>query len=879
VHSIKKDFLYKTVVHILLIAAIGFFAYSNTFQAPFQWDEEAFLGENPIIRNLNYFIHPLQAAKLPFYDAFSGRYIGYLTFAMNYKLHGFNVLGFHIVNLSIHIINAVLVYFFILVTFRTPYLETKGQGSGVKVNETEADYSLAPCTLTPDPKLLAFFTALLFVSHPLQTEAVTYIFQRFASLVTLFYLLSVVSYAYSRITVNVKRKYVLYALSILSAVAAMKTKENAFTLPVIIVLYEFCFFSPSPRVSASQYPRVSLSSRLFYLAPLLLTLFIIPLTIVGTNKPLQQIMHQVATADVGYANIQRWPYLFTQFRVIVTYLRLLVLPVNQNLDYDYHLYKSFFDPQVFLSFLFLAALFGLGMYLVALGKRNESGNRGIGESGKSLLHRFVFFTGSPIHRFTDSPILRLVGFGILWFFITLSVESSIIPIPVLIDEYRIYLPSVGFFIAVIAALSMFARKIKLESRMMLLLFCLIIAALFGLTYVRNAVWFERFTLWEDVVKKSPNNARGYNNLGTGYLGINDPDKAIKMFDKAISLQPYFMSAYLNRGVAYFKKEDYDQALKDFFKADSLQKNYLTYIGIGKVYFAKGELKLGLKNFILALFMKPDSEKALSGVAFYYAKTGDYKEAFRLYGRALELNPSNPDIYLNRGKVYMVRKEYAKAASDFAAAVRLNPTDIDAVYNCAMAYYQAGQFDSAIREYSRAIAMNAKSAVFYKLSSEDIIRPPSQITVSSKSPVLYEGRGLSFYSKKDMGRAIEDFTKAIELYPEYALAYSNRGLAWSAIKRFDLAIKDFTRAIEIKPDFAVAYMNRGVAYKVTGSVKQALADFDKALSLDRDLAVVYTNRGDLYFEAGKRVKAVRDFERGCALKDINACERLKQSHRS
>lgn len=121
------------------------------------------------------------------------------------------------------------------------------------------------------------------------------------------------------------------------------------------------------------------------------------------------------------------------------------------------------------------------------------------------------------------------------------------------------------------------------------------------------------------------------------------------------------------------------------------------------------------------------------MAFYHAKTGNYNEAFRLYGRALELNPSNPDVYLNRGKVYMAQKEYAKAASDFAAAARLNPTDIDAVYNCAMAYYQAGQFDSAIREYSRAIAMNAKSGVFYKLSSGDIIRPPSQITVSSKSP--------------------------------------------------------------------------------------------------------------------------------------------------
>lgn len=806
IQSIKKDFFDKTVVHILLIAAIGFFAYSNTFNVPFQWDEEAFLGANPIIRNLNYFLHPSRAAGLPFYDAFIGRYIGYLTFAINYRFHELSVPGFHIVNLAIHIINAVLVYFFVLVTFRSPFLRDS--------------------RLAGNSKFVALAAAMLFVAHPVQTEAVTYIFQRLASLVTLFYLLSIVSYAYSRISVNVKRKYVLYTISILSAVAAMKTKENAFTLPVVIVLYEFLFFDGG------------IKKRIVRLVPILLTLFIIPLTIVATNKPLHQIMHQVATADVGAPEIPRWPYLFTQFRVIVTYLRLLILPVNQNLDYDYHLYKSFFDPQVILSFLFLAALCGLGVYMIKQAKVEVKVENEVKEN-KTL----------SIPQTIAQPAFRLIGFGILWFFITLSVESSIIPIPVLIDEYRMYLPSVGFFFALSAAMFLFARKIKLENRMMILLFSLIIAALFGLTYVRNAVWFDRFTLWEDVVEKSPNNVRAYNNLGTGYLGINENEKAIEMLNKAISLKPDYMLAYHNRGEAYIKEKDYDRALKDFKEADSLQRNYLTYVGMGKAYFGKGDSKLALENFLKAVVMKPDSEKALSGIAFFYAQNGEYGEAIRLYTKILDSNHYDPDIYLNRGKVYMAQKDYAKAASDYAAAARLNPTYLDAVYNCALAYYYAGQYDSSIREYSRAIALNAGS------------------------PVLYEGRGLSFYSKKDIGRAIADFTKTIELNPKYALVYSNRGLAWSEIKRFDLAIADFTRAIEIRPDFSGAYMNRGVAYKMTGSIKQALKDFNKALSLDHNLAAAYTNRGDLYLESGKKAKAVIDFKRGCVLKDSNSCARL------
>ena len=249
IQSIKKDFLGNKFVHILLIAAIGFFAYSSTFHVPFQWDEEAFIGSNPIIRNLNYFLHPSKAAALPFYDAFIGRYIGYLSFALNYRLDELNVPGFHIVNLAIHLINAVLVYFFVLVTFRTPFLQDSRLGGNAK--------------------FVALAASLLFVSHPLQTEAVTYIFQRLASLVTLFYLLSVVSYAYSRISVNIKYKYALYILSILSAALAMKTKKNAFTLPFIIVLYEFCFFEGG------------FKNRALRLIPMLLTLLIIPLNIIG----------------------------------------------------------------------------------------------------------------------------------------------------------------------------------------------------------------------------------------------------------------------------------------------------------------------------------------------------------------------------------------------------------------------------------------------------------------------------------------------------------------------------------------------------------------------------------------------------------------------
>src|SRR5208337_5527193 len=143
-----------------------------------------------------------------------------------------------------------------------------------------------------------------------------------------------------------------------------------------------------------------------------------------------------------------------------------------NIDYDYPVFKSVFDLPVILSFLFLSALFGLGVYLIKTKdntKETDSGQAGMTKKIKGLAasgcHSGLSGIGS---RFTshDSRPFRLIGFGILWFFITLSVESSIIPIPMIINEYRVYLPSVGLIICVVTgAFLVFSPKVgALEAR-------------------------------------------------------------------------------------------------------------------------------------------------------------------------------------------------------------------------------------------------------------------------------------------------------------------------------------------------------------------------------------------------------------------------------
>src|SRR3990167_7117322 len=364
---------YSFLISLSLITITAFLIYSNTFASPFHFDDEHNIVENYKLRDLSNFWPPS-----------GSRYVGVLSFALNYHFGGLNVFGYHLVNIIIHIINGLLIWWLIILTFKTPVMQVYvGQG-------------LSPA-LTPDriirglkadlPYLTALTASLIFVSHPIQTQAVTYIVQRFASLATLFYILSLVS-----------------------AILAMKTKEISLTLPFVIILYEVMFFAPTKQ-------NYGFAKRLLYLIPVTLTAFIIPLSLIGTDRPVGDMIGELREAAQETEEISRDVYLLTQFRVIVTYIRLLFLPINQNLDYDYPLSHSLFEPQTFVSFLFLSAIFVFAVYLFIRSRR------------------------------TDNAHGLLISFGILWFFITLSVESSIIPIRDVIFEHRLYLPSVGIVIA------------------------------------------------------------------------------------------------------------------------------------------------------------------------------------------------------------------------------------------------------------------------------------------------------------------------------------------------------------------------------------------------------------------------------------------------
>ncbi|MBF0558044.1 MAG: tetratricopeptide repeat protein [Nitrospirae bacterium] len=692
----------NSLVHIACVVFLILIIFGNTLNAPFQWDENDFIANNPIVKDLHYFASPSEASGLDNYSAFIIRYAGYLTFALNYKIHGLSVSGFHIVNIAIHIMNSLLVYCLVLLTFRTPYMTAT--------------------SLQEHSKYIAFLSSAIFAVHPLQTEAVTYVFQRLASLTAFFYLISLTAYIKSRLYQDRKRRIFFYTIALMSAILDMKTKENAFTLPLVITLYEFCFFSRSTHDSSPV-------SRYYYLVPILLTLAIIPATLMSLTGS-----SNLEPGAYGSKVYSRWDYFFTQFRVLVTYLRLLFFPVNQNIDYDYPVYKSFFDLPVLMSFAFLTALFAFGVYLIVR-KKNSNG------------------CSEPAHSFADSPALRLLGFGILWFFITLSVESSIIPVLMLIDEYRMYLPSVGLIISVVSAVFLLYEQIDIKPVFILAPFVLAITALSVATYFRNELWNDKISLWEDTVRKSPSKARAhcnlaiaynehnmfekaveqyqiaidlipdfaamaYNGLGNAYLSLNMPGRAEKELLTATRLDPCYAEAHYNLGVAYSALNMPNKAIEHYLTAIKLKPGYvLAHNNLGIVYGALNMPDKAMEQFLIAINLNSGYAEAHYNLGVAYSSFNSPDKAMEQYQIAVALKPGFAEAHNNLGLIYQNMNLLDKAEQELLTAVRLKPAYVEALCNLGYTYYKMGQKENASRELNEALKINPNNQTAQQLLKE------------------------------------------------------------------------------------------------------------------------------------------------------------------
>ena len=362
---------FRHLIAIALIAGVALVAYSNTFHVPFHFDDRPNIVENPSIHTTVLTWDWLKRLIKITYPV-SIRVFSYFTLALNYYFGGFNVFGYHLVNFFIHIASGIFLYWFLLLTFNLPSLKEKYGPISYKV---------------------ALFSSLIFIAHPIQTQSVTYIIQRMASMAGMFYLLSLVLYIKGRLSTGWPRVFYFGGM-VLSYLLGVFSKENVAILPLFICLYEFYFFQKFDLTPRGK-------NILFALIGALLVLGAFGFVIWGDRYI------QVIREGYEYRPFSMSERVLTQSRVILYYLTLLAFPhpSRLNLDYDFPISKTILDPPTTLiSILIIAGLIG---YSIWTAKKR--------------------------------PIL---SFCILWYFGNLVIESSIFPLE-MVYEHRLYLPVVG----------------------------------------------------------------------------------------------------------------------------------------------------------------------------------------------------------------------------------------------------------------------------------------------------------------------------------------------------------------------------------------------------------------------------------------------------
>ena len=723
--NLAKSAAVRLSAAVIIIVTVGLLAYANNYRNSWHFDDQSYIVQNPTIRSLDNFRGMWDRLSAP------GRVVVLYSFALNYHFGGTDVFGYHVVNNAIHVTAAVFVFGIVWMLMATPRMAGSPPARG--------------------RWLVALFTALIFVSHPLQTQAVTYICQRFASLATLFYVMSVFWYLCGRL--RRRGASVYFVLAAVSAVLGMFSKQIVITLPVVILIIEWLFFGAFTRHGG----RLRIPWKV--IVPLAVLLMIIPALYSFRAGAILSIKHKSSGSYRGEL-INRQSYSMTQLRVIPTYMRLLVFPVGQNLLYDFKTSKSLTEPKTLAGLILILSLIALAL---ALRRRNP-----------------------------------LAAFGIFWFFVTLSVESTVIPIRHVIFEHRVYLPSVGFCLLAASLVYQWSRQPRRAAAVL----SVIVLALTVLTHERNKVWRDELTLWEDVKEKSPHKMRPYLNTGIAHSANGEFEKAIADFQIALEKVPNSIMALNNLGITYTRQHRYEEALAAFDRALAISDKWEeVWNNRGDVFRHRGEFAAALADYDRALSINPQMYQTLSNRGVVLAHLGRDEESLADFQRSLEIAPGFIEAHQNRGNLLGRMRRYEEAIADFTVVIRSNP----------------------------------------------------------RIPQIYNNRGNAYRRLKQYDLALADYNRAIDLDPDFAEAYNNRGVVYREQGRADLALKDYDKALSLDPRYVTAYNNRGNLHKVEGRYGAALEDFNTALKIEPENRYVYFNRAKTHLSRHDFQAALRDAE--------------------
>ncbi len=578
---------------LLFICCISFLVYYNSLTVPFYLDDFRSIANNAVI-------HTGSVSEV--FNTFGMRVFAYLSFWFDYQLIGSTspveeiLTQLHLSNIIIHMLNGFLVFSLAYVlTYKTPNTISNASRSS---NNSPNDLANNHLVIFP------LACALLFIVHPLHSQAVTYIVQRTAALVTLFYLASLFSYLWLRLTPSLWQKALALTLTFAFAGFAFFTKQNSFTLPIAIMLIECIFFN-----------RLKIKHLIIVL---ITTVTGVICAYLVDNAAVSLFASKLDSLTRETDIYSRLEYFLAQLNILWIYIAKFIIPYPLRLEYSYQINTFPFWQTVIAG---VAHIVLIGFALIQRKK------------------------------------LPLIAFGILFYYIAHTVESSIIPIKDLVFEHRVYLPDFGLIMIVLGILTFAKQTWQPSSKFIFVcIISLIILCFSFVTAYRNTQWQEPISFYQNELAMNPTSCRVLHNLADQYHIQGKIQPALAFVEQCLAIkqgkltQPEMINNYVAMLIAD----------KQFAKADKIAIDALRYVqeqisrreilenlGISKL--TQKQNSLAEHYLTMATKLPNPYPKTYFALSVSLAKQKKYIDAKKYVEMGLQLEPSN-----QRGKIILQR---------------------------------------------------------------------------------------------------------------------------------------------------------------------------------------------------------------------------------
>lgn len=601
-------------------------AYSNSWQGPFVFDDPPAIAAAAAAGRTDGLLATL-TSPADAGETTSGRPLLLLSLMLNHALSGEQVWSYHALNTLLHALAGLTLFGLI----RRTLARAMPGVSGTPAAARNAGRALS----------IAAATTAVWVLHPLQTAAVTYIVQRAESLAALFLLLTLYSFARSTDSATPLRWKIF---SVAACALGMGAKETMVAAPLLVLLYDRTFVSGS-------LAHAWRANKPYYLG-LAASWLVLAALVASTGG-------RGGTAGFDAA-ISPWHYFLTQCEAVLHYLRLAAWPHPLVFDYGTSVVRS--ASEVLLPALVLV---GLGV-AVAWGVR------------------------------------RRTAWGFLGcvFFLLLAPSSSVVPIASqTIAEHRIYLALAAPVALAVAALYTFLGRFFVPAIIVLA------AAEMVLTHARNNDYASERQLWADTVAKRPENARAHHNLGLVEMKDARFDAAVPRFETALRRDPASVESHYNLGLCLVRLGRDAEAVSHYERALVLRPRHVeTHNNLGSALLALGRTNEAITHYEQALAAAPDFAEAHSNLADALLRTGETEQALRHSREAVRLKPDFAEAHFNAGNACAEAGRFQEARGHFETALRLAPADARAHNNLGNVLVQLGAADQAITHYERALGL-------------------------------------------------------------------------------------------------------------------------------------------------------------------------------